>query len=404
MRKWIKLLACSPVVVLFAGCQQGSMRMSNAELREKANRLAQKYILVDTHLDTPWRLAKKMEDISIRAEGGCFDYPRARAGGLDAVFMAAYVPPEYEQDGGAKALAEERIEMIKGLAKKHPEKFIMAKSTSDVSAQFNDERVSLLIAIENGSALEGDIENVKHFYDLGTRYITLVHAENNAICDSSYTRYRKWNGLSPVGKEVVAEMNRLGMMVDVSHVSDETFYQVIELSKAPVVATHSSCRHFTPDMERNMSDEMIQHLAKKGGLIQINFGAMFLDAEISKKYLKRWDIVKAHVKEHDLDDAAKEEFKKQYDRDHPIENGDISMVVAHIDHVVKLVGAEYVGLGSDFDGVGNALPQGLEDVSCYPNLIYELLKKGYSDSDIEKICSGNILRVWTEIERIGREN
>ena len=389
--------------VLVAGCGRGPAIVKNDEANVKAKELAQKFILIDTHQDVPYRLKKQMEDISQRTEHGDFDYPRARAGGLDAVFMAVYVPAEYEEEGGAYAFANEAIDMVEGFASAWPDKFVMARSAADIHRQFGAGRISLALGLENGAPIEGNLSNVKHFYDRGIRYITLVHAKNNHICDSSFDDERKWHGLSPFGVEVVREMNRLGMIVDVSHVSDEAFYQIMEVSKAPVVATHSACRCFTPGCERNMDDEMIRLLAKKGGVIQINFGAMFVNAKVYREFVERRKCIMEYVNAHNLKGEARQKYGEEYVKNHPLSEADISDVVANIDHVVKLVGIDYVGLGSDFDGVGESLPKGLKDVSCYPNLIHELLQKGYSRGDIAKICSENFLRVWSEVEKRARE-
>jgi membrane dipeptidase len=367
-------------------------------LTKKARELAHSCIIIDTHQDVPYRLTQNTEDISKRTEGGDFDYPRAKEGGLDGVFVAVYVPAEYEEKGGAKAFADKTIDMIEGWTKTWPDKFVMATSPADIRTQFGRGKISIAMGIENGAPIEGDLANLKYFYDRGIRYITLAHSKNNHICDSSYDDEPKWNGLSPFGAEVVAEMNRLGMIIDVSHVTDLAFYQIVELSKAPVVATHSSCRHFTPGWERNMDDKMIQLLAKNGGLIQINFGSMFVNTQVNKRSLSNSRHMAEHIKTKGLKGDQRKEYVRQYKAEHPIGDADISDVVAHIDHVVKLVGIDHVGLGSDFDGVGGRLPKGLRDVSCYPNLICELLRKGYTEEDIRKICSENFLRVWAEVQ------
>ncbi len=398
-KKIILWIAIVVPAVLVIGCQQQANIMMDTKLRKKANQLAQKCIIVDTHQDVPYRLLKKMEDISKRTKGGEFDYPRARQGGLNVVFMAVYVPPKYEKEGGAKALADKIIDMIEGFVETWPDKFVMARSVADVKEQFGDSKISLAMGIENGSAIEGNLDNLKYFYDRGIRYITLAHSKNNHICDSSYDEERKWNGLSPFGAEVVSEMNRLGMLIDVSHVSDKTFYQIIKLSKAPVAATHSSCRYFTPGWERNMDDEMIKLFAEKGGVIQITFGSMFVNEQINRKSANRRKLILEYIEANNLQGDEKDKYTKEYVEENPIGDADISDVVANIDHVVKLVGIEHVGLGSDFEGVGGKLPDGLKDVSCYPNLIYELMKKGYTEKDIKKICSGNFLRVWSDAER-----
>ncbi|MCH8120666.1 MAG: dipeptidase [Planctomycetes bacterium] len=393
---WIAIVAPAVLVI---GCQQQAKMLADAKLRKKAEQLAQKCIIVDTHQDVPYRLLKKMEDISKRTEGGEFDYPRARKGGLNVVFMAVYIPAEYEKEGGAKALADKIIDMTEGFAETWPDKFVMARSVADAKEQFGDSKISIAMGIENGSAIEGNLDNLKYFYDRGIRYITLVHSKNNHICDSSYDEGPKWNGLSPFGAEVVSQMNRLGILIDVSHVSDKTFYQIIELSKAPVVATHSSCRYFTPGWERNMDDEMIKLLAKKGGVIQITFGSKFVNEQINRESANRKKHILEYIEANNLQGDEKDKYTKEYEKKNPIGDADISDVVANIDHVVKLVGIEHVGLGSDFEGVGGKLPDGLKDVSCYPNLIYELMKKGYTEKDIKKICSGNFFRVWSDAER-----
>lgn len=391
------------VAVLLAGHGWDPTMAANDEANVKAKELAQKYMIIDTHQDVPYRLKNQMEDISQRTEHGDFDYPRARAGGLDAVFMAIYVPPEYEEEGGAYTFANEAIDMVEGLASAWSDKFVMARSVADIRKQFGDGRISLAMGIENGAPIEGNLSNLKHFYDRGVRYITLVHSKNNHICDSSFDDERKWHGLSPFGADVVREMNRLGMIVDVSHVSDETFYQIMDVSKAPVVATHSACRFFTPGCERNMDDDMIKLLARKAGVIQINFGAMFVSARVNREFVERRKRIREYIDAHTLKGEARQKYGEQYVKDHPLSEADIGDVVANIDHVVELVGIDCVGLGSDFDGVGDSLPKGLKDVSCYPNLIHELLQKGYAEEDIRKICSDNFLRVWSDVERTARE-
>ena len=374
-------------------------------MRHKAMELSQKLLIVDSHQDLPYRLilqkgTEKQEDVSKRTEQGHFDYPRAREGGLDGVFMAAYVPARYEESGGAKALADEGIELIRGLAEKHPDKFSLVETAEQMGRGGPDGRLRLGVGIENGTALEGKLANLEYFYDKSVRYITLCHSKCNRICDSSFDDEHRWGGLSEFGCDVVTGMNRLGMMIDVSHVSDEAFYQVLELSAAPVVATHSSCRHFTPGWERNMDDEMIRALAKKGGVIQITFGSMFVDGEINRESLRHWGIAKQYIRENHLSEEQEQEFTRQYRKNNPIASATVSDVADHIDHVVKLVGIEHVGLGSDYDGVGN-MPRGLEDVSGYPNLIYELLSRGYDREKIRKICGGNFLRAWKEVEKVG---
>jgi len=397
----VPLTVTLPILLHLAGLQTARAE-TDAELKERANRLAHEVLLIDTHLDTPYELHKKMYDISARAEKGHFDYVRARQGGLDAVFMALYTPPEYEEKGGAKACADETIDLVEGLARKWPEKFVLARSIEEVRRQFGSGRVSILLGMENGSPIEGDLRNVKHYYDRGVRYITLTHSKNNHICDSSFDEGPKWHGLSPFGRQLVAEMNRIGMMIDVSHVSDEAFYQIMDLSRAPVVATHSACRHFTPGWQRNMSDEMIRLLAEKGGVMQVNFGSMFVSTTVNRQAETLRQEVRRHIEANNLQGQERNRYVEQRWGQGEFGKAYVRDVAANIQHVARLAGIEHVGLGSDYDGVSE-VPEGLEDVSCYPNLICELLKMGYSDADIRKIAGENFLRVWAAVEKAAAE-
>ena len=340
--------------------------LTDVQLHELADSLAQAYIIVDGHVDIPYRLKHHPEDISVRTENGHFDYVRAKEGGLSAPFMSIYIPSNRE-DNGAKVLADSLIDLVENLTKLNPDKFAIATSTAQVKEQFKQGLISLPMGMENGAPIEHDLKNVKYFYDRGIRYITLTHAKANHICDSSYDTTRLWNGLSEFGEELVKEMNNTGIMVDISHVSDSAFYDVLKISKVPVIASHSSCRHFTPGFERNMSDDMIQVLAKHEGVVHINFGSSFLDARYHENKADSTTVTTA------------------------------SQVADHIDHVVKLVGIDYVALGSDFDGVSH-LPEDVSDASELPNVIYELLKRGFTNQDIEKICYVNSFRVWDAVD------
>jgi membrane dipeptidase len=259
------------------------------------------------------------------------------------------------------------------------------------------------MGMENGAPLL-KLEDIAYYHQRGIRYVTLTHSKDNHICDSSYDTTRTWGGLSEYGKQVVAEMNRVGMMIDISHVSDSTFYQVLRLTQAPVIASHSSCRAFTPGFERNMSDDMIRLLAQNGGVIQINFGKSFLSAAYQAKANELRKSILAYLAEHNLSftDSAAQAYIKAVRDTAALPTVTVEDVVAHIDHVKKLVGVDYVGIGSDFDGVSGELPVGLSDVSMYPNLIYELLKRGYSDEDIRKICGDNLMRVWASVEKVAK--
>ncbi|MEZ4373566.1 MAG: dipeptidase [Polyangiaceae bacterium] len=372
---------------------------------EHAAALAKRFIILDGHVDVPHRLfqqkadGKTVANVSEKTDEGDFDYPRARAGGLDAPFMSIYVAARYEHNGAYKH-AEELIDMVENLARTHSDKFALAKSPAEVRANFQAGKISLPMGMENGSPIEGKLSNVEHFQQRGIRYITLAHSKDNHISDSSYDDRHVNKGLSAFGKKVVAEMNRVGIMIDVSHISDDAFWQVVALSKVPVIASHSSCRHFTPDWPRNMSDEMIQALGKAGGVIQINFGSGFIDDEARKQSTKLWNVLGGQAKAKHLvhGTAAYSAFAEDFWKTHPIKRATVEQVADHVEHVVKLAGIDHVGIGSDFDGVGDTLPIGLEDASAYPNLIKVLIERGWSDADIEKLCSGNVLRVWQQTE------
>jgi membrane dipeptidase len=399
MGKVVSLSLVSTLTVLANLAMTQNVRTeTEGELRKKADRLAHEILLLDTHLDTPFELQKRMQDISGRIEGGHFDYVRARQGGLDALFMAVYVAPEYEEKGGAKAYAEGTIDMIEGFARRWPDKFALVHSIDGIKARFGSGKVSILLAIENGSALEDNLDNVQHFHERGVRYITLVHSKNNHICDSSFDDGPKWHGLSPFGKELIARMNRVGIMIDVSHASDEAFDQILELSQAPVVATHSSCRCFTPGWQRNLSDEMIRRLAQKGGIIQVNFGSMFVNGAVNAQFEVLRKEILQHIQANHLEGPQRSRYVEQRWAQARLVQAHVSDVADHIDHIAKLAGEDHVGFGSDFDGI-TYVPEGLEDVSAYPNLICELLKRGYSEPDIRKICGANFLAVWAAVEK-----
>ncbi|MCS4307738.1 membrane dipeptidase [Rheinheimera pacifica] len=392
MKQALPPLAMFFGVALLSGCAATATNNTVSQA-STAQQLAQQYIIIDTHIDVPYRLHKDWEDVTVATQRGEFDYPRAQAGGLNAPFMSIYIPASYERSGGGYQLANQLIDSMEALAGRAPDKFAMAYNTTDVLEQFGSGKVSLALGMENGTPINGKLENLQHFYQRGIRYITLSHSESNHIADSSYDLRRRWNGLSPFGKELVVAMNNIGMMIDISHVSDDAFYQAVEISKVPVIASHSSLRSYTPGFERNMDDNMIKALAKNGGVVQINFGSSFVTM-MANQYgaLRKAAAKQAGVAD---DDAFELEFRKK----HPYPFATLDTVLDHIDHVVKLVGIDYVGIGSDYDGVGDSLPVGLKDVASYPNLINGLLQRGYSTADIEKILSGNFLRVWREVEQ-----
>lgn len=404
-----RILPLAVLAFLLNGCSptaDGPPDLDAKDLGARAQQIAKTSIIVDTHIDVPYRLKKKPADIANATEDGDFDYPRAIAGGLNAPFMSIYTPAELEREGRSREVAESLIAMVEGLVENAPEKFAMARSVADIREHFASGLMSLPMGMENGSPIEGDLSNIGLFYDLGIRYITLTHSLSNHISDSSYDENRQWNGLSEFGVEVVQEMNRLGIMVDVSHVSDDAFWQIVELSETPVIASHSSARYFTPGFERNMSDEMIVALAENGGVIQINFGSSFLTKEARDYSDAREAAGKLYIADHpDLDESdIYTTYAEVYAEEHgPIPLASLDDVLDHFDHVIDLAGIDHVGIGSDFDGVGDTLPTGLKDVSYFPKLIQGFLQRGYSEEDIRKILGENLLRVWLAVEKHSRK-
>ena len=370
------------------------------DLKVTADTLAQRAMIVDTHIDVPYRLFDDWEDVTQSTGDGDFDYERARSGGLNIPFMSIYTPAESEEEGTSYALANRLIDSVEALVGRAPGKFAIVKTTDDAKKAMENGLIGLAMGMENGSPIEGKLENLAFFHDRGINYITLAHSLNNHISDSSYDEEPKWNGLSPFGKEVVAEMNRVGIMVDISHVTDKAFYQVLEISKVPVIASHSSPRHFTPGWERNMSDEMIKALAKNGGVIQINFGSSFLSQEAFEWYETMDELRTIYLEANGLDEHGDEaeQFQKDYRLEHPFPYATLDDLVANFEHVINLVGTDHVGIGSDFDGVGDSLPEGMKDVSYYPALIEALLKREYTVDNVKAIMGGNLMRVWREVE------
>ena len=399
------------VAAAVPGAESTDPDSSEVSLAERAEELAQKFLIVDGHIDLPYRLeagrdqaGALTEDVTNRTDKGDFDFVRAREGGLDVPFMSIYVPAKYQTDGGARQVADDLIDMVEAIATDAPDKFQMVRATSEARSILGTGKVGLALGIENGAALESKLENVDHFFNRGVRYITLTHSKDNAICDSSYDDARTHGGLTDFGKSVVARMNQLGVMIDISHVSDPAFFDVMKLTRAPVIASHSSARHFTPGFERNMSDAMIKLVGENEGVVMINFGSTFISAKSRAHSDARRKVLRAFMAEHQLEwqDPKVQAYKDEYDAKNPFLYADVKDVADHVDHIAKIAGIETVGLGSDFDGVGDTLPTNLKDASMFPKLIEELLRRDYSEADIEKICSRNVMRVWEKVEAVAK--
>ncbi|HZH43398.1 MAG TPA: dipeptidase [Lysobacter sp.] len=376
-----------------------------AEPGEAARRLAQEAVIVDTHIDAPYMLNKQWRDLGFDAPGVEFDYPRARRGGLDVAFMSIYTSPEEDAAGTARQRAHQQIDSGEALVARHPDKFALLRSPADLDRLRAGGRVLLALGMENGAPIGDDLAQLEAFHRRGVRYITLAHSHSNRIADGSYSLARPHGGLSAFGERVVAEMNRLGIMVDVSHLSDDAARDVLRVTKAPVIASHSGMRHFTPGFERNLSDELAKAIAANGGVIQIVFGSGFIDAKAAADTLAYFRALAEFERELEAAQARGEAPKKtlaQFDAEweaaHPMPATRMEQVVDQIDYAVKLVGEDHVGIGSDFDGVSGALPEGLRTVADYPNLIEALRQRGYSDARLRKILGGNLLRVWREVE------
>jgi membrane dipeptidase len=402
-----RFAALTALLITLSACTSGDQApaptASEVDYAASAAELAKDSIIIDTHIDVPYRIVDEWEDVSVATEGGDFDYPRAVAGGLNAPFMSIYTPAGLEAEGRSKEVAEQLIDLVNRIADESPDKFAIALSPADVEAHFEQGVISLPLGMENGSPIEGDIANVQHFYDRGIRYITLAHGLSNHISDSSYDENKQWDGLSEFGVEVVREMNRLGIMVDISHVSDAAFWDVMEVTTAPAIASHSSARHFTPGWERNIDDDMIIGLAENGGVVMINFGSSFLTQKARDYGTDKRAAAAAYMEENKLEFSAEamDAFDARWEAEHgTYPYATLDETLDHFDYVRDLVGIDHVGIGSDYDGVGDSLPVGLKDVSTYPNLVEGLMKRGYSDDDIRKVLSGNLLRVWREVEAV----
>jgi len=281
--------------------------------------------------------------------------------------------------------------------KRYPDKFAPVLTPADVIKNFENNLLSLPVCLENGSPIGEDLSYLKYLKDKGIVYITLCHDRTNQISDSNFDTDRKWNGLSPFGKEVISEMNRLGIIIDISHSTDSTVYQALRYSRAPIAATHSSCRYFTPGLERNLPDTLIKAIAAKNGVVMVNFAAMFIDSVCLKNTNDILDTLARKGLSYDSKEGS--ELIEEYAKTHRM-SSDSKQLADHIEHIIKIAGIDHVGLGSDFDGIGPSKPADLTDVSGYPVIVFELLRRGYTEKDIKKILSENFLRVWNDVRKV----
>jgi len=363
-------------------------------------------IIVDMHADTVQRVVDENVDINQKLGDGHLDAVRAKEGGLDAQFFSIWVEPQLFGGGGGSAMkrADIQIDAIRNLPAKHPETWELATTADDVRRASADGKIAALMGLEGGYAIDEKVENVKRYYDMGVRYMSPAWSVSTSWAGSSGDAVGEARGLNDFGKQVVREMNSLGMMVDVSHVSDKTFWDIVNTSTKPVVATHSGCRAIA-NVPRNLTDEMIVALAKTGGVVNVIFYPEHIEPGWSEKK-KKVDAEIATLVERASSEEQGTAAQKKLARDRvrsqeylkrlpPVS---VSRIVDHIDHIVKLVGIDHVGIGSDFDGV-QAVPADMKSVADLPNLTKELLKRGYSESDIDKILGGNMLRVMSEVQQ-----
>jgi len=398
-------------IVLIVSCAQSA---DDKKLKRQAKKIHKKALVLDSHVDTPLSLDDPDFDIGNNYDSinrwRKVDIPRMKKGGLDAVFFAVFVGQDKRDEEGnlyAKERALELFDSIHNMINQYPEELVFATSSHDIIKNQKSGKPAILIGMENGYPVGKDLALIQGYYDLGARYITLCHTRNNDICDSSTDdEGAEHGGLSDFGEEVVAEMNRLGMIIDLSHASDETFYDVLELSKVPVIASHSNARALQ-DVPRNLDDDMIRKLAEKGGVIQVCLVNSYL-TELDPNPQR--DSAMTALREkyrgfENLTDEERAEARKEWraiNNKYPPPLATVNDVVDHIDHIVKVAGIDYVGFGSDFDGGGGV--DGCYDVSELPNITEEMLKRGYSEEDIRKFWSGNFLRVMKEVENYTQQD
>lgn len=379
---------------------------SPAEAVRVADRALAKAIIIDTHADTPQMMLDEGYDLADPSSPFMISIPKARTGHLGAEFMSIWVDVDWPKDDLIHR-ALELIDVVDEQSARHADSLAIATTADDVVRIHRAGKIALLMGVEGGHIIEDDPRVLDVYYRLGARYMTLTHTRDDEIGDSSGDQPR-WKGLSDFGRQVVERMNRLGMMVDISHVSDDTFYATLAASKAPVIASHSSCRALC-NQPRNMTDDMLRAVAKNGGVVDINFYDGFLDQNFADAYKKIEPAMNAAVK------AAREERARQGKRLTYLEEGQIdekyyaglpipsyTRVADHIGHAVEIAGVDHVGLGSDFDGISGLAPRGLDDCSKFPDLVRELARRGYSEDDLVKILGGNVLRVMRQVEQVSK--
>ncbi len=366
------------------------------EANDRARRIQASVLGVDGHNDTVQRIMFENVDIGNRLPDGAIDIPRLQEGGIHVPFFALWVPTYYKGSEAVRRTLDFRDAMQRVLDK-YPDRIELATSAHDIERIVGQKKIAAVLTVEGGHQIDNDLAVLRMYRRMGILSMTLTHFRSNDWADSSTGR-PEHNGLTEFGKQVVREMNAIGMIVDISHVSDKSFYDVVQVTTKPVIASHSSCRSFS-DVPRNMSDDMLRALAKNGGVVGVNFGAAFLnqkDAEELKQAISHENALEPNLAGAELDQFAAKEGAESGESHPHLGNATVEDAAECIDHIVKVAGIEHVGIGSDFDGT-EIVPRGLEDVSKMPNLTEALLKRGYSEGDIKKIMGGNFLRVVREV-------
>ena len=398
--------AVSLVVVCVSSVCLVGLAVSADSISERARKLHFSSIVVDTHDDTTQRFLDGKFDLGTRSSAGSIDIPRMKEGGLGAIFFSIWIPSKVTgPEAVDRALVQ--IDAVREQVRKHPNDLVLATTAAEVRDARKQGKIAALMGVEGGHMIHSNLGVLRSYAALGVRYMTLTHSGNDEWADSS-TDKPVHNGLTDFGKEVVREMNRLGVMVDISHVSDKTFYDALETSKAPLLASHSSCRAIC-DAPRNMTDQMMKDLAAKGGVVQINYHVGFLsqefrDAEKTDPELNKsisTEVTKRCGDNEGCQLIEGDRITREYVEQGKLPRVDFSKIIEHIDHAVKVAGIDHVGLGSDFDGAN--MPYGMEDATKLPKITEALLQKGYSEGDVKKILGENTLRVMTEVERVSRE-
>jgi membrane dipeptidase len=391
-------------VCVSSACMVGLV--SGDSISEKARKLHFSSIVIDTHDDTTQRFLDGKFDLGMRSSAGSIDIPRMKEGGLGAIFFSIWIPSKVTgPEAVDRALVQ--IDAVREQVRKHPNDLVLATTAAEVRDAHKQGKIAALMGVEGGHMINSNLGVLRSYAALGVRYMTLTHSGNDEWADSS-TDKAVHNGLTDFGKDVVREMNRLGVIVDISHVSDKTFYDALEVSNAPLFASHSSCRAIC-DAPRNMTDQMMKDLAAKGGVVQINYHVGFLSQEFREAEKADPEINKAISAEVTKRCGENEgcqliegdRITRQYVEQGKLPRVDFTKIIEHIDHAVKVAGVDHVGLGSDFDGAN--MPYGMEDVTKLPKITEALLQKGYSEGDVKKILGENTLRVMAEVERVSRE-